>query len=245
MANEIDAGLYDTLNYLAGTMDKEVKSGGREAIATNVKADRSKGRKVRYARIPDLDACPFCDMLASRGFVYHSDASAGGGASHGTEFDRYHPFCNCQIAVSFDVVLEEYWAGFTTKVTRGYAKEAEVSTAGRSTGELREVDIDELYEQYRQQAKSFKSPPSKLKPKVSRKPSADKNSTWWQSLNLVNNEQQMIDFLYGAGDEFEFAHDVSNTELRRRITTALRWANEHRRKDLIDVIREVESEIRD
>lgn len=44
---------------------------------------------VRYARIPTgLETCTFCFMLASRGFVYHSEAKARG--AHGV-----HQHCDC------------------------------------------------------------------------------------------------------------------------------------------------------
>lgn len=46
---------------------------------------------VRYARVPSgFETCPFCFMLASRGFVYHSEATAKG--LHG-----YHDHCDCCI----------------------------------------------------------------------------------------------------------------------------------------------------
>ena len=44
---------------------------------------------VRYARVPTgFETCGFCFMLAGRGFVYHSEASAIG--SHG-----FHSHCDC------------------------------------------------------------------------------------------------------------------------------------------------------
>ena len=47
--------------------------------------------EVRFARVPSgLETCSFCFMLASRGFVYWSEASARG--EHG-----YHPHCTCTI----------------------------------------------------------------------------------------------------------------------------------------------------
>lgn len=54
--------------------------------------------KVRFARVPTgHETCGFCYMLASRGFVYHSEALAGGGAVG----NHYHQHCDCVIVPSF------------------------------------------------------------------------------------------------------------------------------------------------
>lgn len=135
--------------YLAGKVDEYVKFAARDTIKRNAKRDRN----ARFARIPDGEACDFCRMLGSRGFVYHSEKTAGGD-SHGTEKDPYHPFCNCQIAVCFDPFIEEYYKGWT-KVTRGYG-DGEVVVTGRDGSDvLREADIDELYEEYRAMLQDF------------------------------------------------------------------------------------------
>lgn len=58
---------------------------------------------LRYARVPGGKSCAFCLMLASRGFVYHSRASAGGGGEH------YHAHCCCRIvAGKKDTDIEGY-----------------------------------------------------------------------------------------------------------------------------------------
>ena len=52
--------------------------------------------KPRYARVPTgAETCPFCIMLASRGFVYHSRRSAGA-------LDHWHANCDCRIVCSWD-----------------------------------------------------------------------------------------------------------------------------------------------
>ncbi len=48
----------------------------------------------RYARVPSGPTCTFCIMLASRGYVYWSDESAG-------KFNGYHRDDNCQIVSSW------------------------------------------------------------------------------------------------------------------------------------------------
>lgn len=50
--------------------------------------------KPRYARVPQGATCEFCIMLASRGFVYWSEESAG-------KFNGYHRDDNCQIVSSW------------------------------------------------------------------------------------------------------------------------------------------------
>lgn len=123
-----------TAAYLAGKVDEYVKQQARDTIVQNTEADEN----ARYARIPDGNACDFCKMLGSRGFVYHSEELAGG------KGNKYHPYCNCQIAVSFDPFMVEYWQGMV-KVRRGYDSEA--------SG----IDIDALYEEYIKAGKRYTS----------------------------------------------------------------------------------------
>lgn len=52
--------------------------------------------KPRFARVPGGgETCKFCLMLASRGFVYHTEKAA-------SSFDHYHDNCDCQIVSSWD-----------------------------------------------------------------------------------------------------------------------------------------------
>lgn len=133
-----------TVSYLAGVVDKLVKDQGRDTIKRNAKNDPH----ARYARIPNGNACDFCKMLGSRGFVYHSEATAG-------DDREYHKKCNCQIAVSFDPFIERYWVG-NVHVSRGYADDAELVVPGRDGSHvLRDVDIDELFAQYKSAGNSF------------------------------------------------------------------------------------------
>lgn len=59
------------------------------------------GRRVRFARIPRgskhyPNGCPFCQMLASRGFVYRSELTAGD-----LDPDHYHSDCQCMVVPSW------------------------------------------------------------------------------------------------------------------------------------------------
>ncbi len=77
--------------HVAGTMGRAVRNHARATMRSNT--DRYGGR---YARVPTGDkTCAFCLMLASRGFVYRSEDSAG-------EFDQYHDGCDCVVVASFD-----------------------------------------------------------------------------------------------------------------------------------------------
>lgn len=52
--------------------------------------------KPRFARVPSGgDTCKFCLMLASRGFVYHTEKAA-------SSFDHYHDGCDCKVVCSWD-----------------------------------------------------------------------------------------------------------------------------------------------
>lgn len=147
-----------TAAYLQGRIDEYVKFSARDTIMRNVRNDRH----ARYARVPDGGACDFCKMLGSRGFVYHSEDKAGGDSFHGTSMDSYHPFCNCQIAVCFDPYVDEYKRNGVT-VRRGYG-DGEVTVPGRDgSDELRNVDIDELFEQYKSMTANFGSGSSKYR----------------------------------------------------------------------------------
>ena len=120
-----------TIAYLMGKIDEYVKQAGRDTVTANVE----KSPVARYARVPDGNACEFCNMLGSRGFVYRSKERAGGSAGHGSKFDTYHPYCNCQIAVSYDAYIDKYVTvsdrGSLTTVTRGYSLDGRVVSTGR------------------------------------------------------------------------------------------------------------------
>ena len=58
---------------------------------------RSAGRdpaRARWARIPQGVTCAFCLVMASRGAVYLTEQSAGGGP--GEDMFKYHNWCDCQ-----------------------------------------------------------------------------------------------------------------------------------------------------
>lgn len=73
--------------------DYEVKRAAGECVYRNGQRDPL---EVRYARVPTGgETCSFCIMLASRGFVYRSEETAGKGG-------HYHPNCDCRIVPGFE-----------------------------------------------------------------------------------------------------------------------------------------------
>ena len=92
-------GSEAALSALQSRVGYEVK---RASGSTVYECGRSDPRKPRFARIPRrsksyANGCPFCQMLASRGFVYLSELSAGG-----TDPNHYHDDCRCQVVPSWE-----------------------------------------------------------------------------------------------------------------------------------------------
>lgn len=66
---------------------------GRRTVQRNVARDARNG--ARYARVPSgTKTCAWCAMLASRGFVYASEDTAG-------KRNKYHADCDCMIVPSW------------------------------------------------------------------------------------------------------------------------------------------------
>lgn len=77
------------LSLLAGSAQRLVQQGGRHTLRRNTVQDPS---GPRWARAPGgSKPCAWCRMLASRGAVYLSRKSAGGGVDN-----DWHDECNCQ-----------------------------------------------------------------------------------------------------------------------------------------------------
>ena len=105
----------------SGTVDAAGVDAGREAIRGAIKNDRL---VLAVARGTGPDPCAFCAMLASRGFVYKSDATAG--VSENDVVKKYHIHCHCYPIYRFVreselPPLNQYFADMWPKVTAGYA----------------------------------------------------------------------------------------------------------------------------
>ena len=102
-------------------IDYETKRAAGTSMIENGKRDPL---KPRYARVPTgSETCAFCIMLASRGFVYHTEGTAGA-------VDHYHANCDCRIVCGWDT--------YASGVSRRRASGVEVEG----------YDMDALYDQY-------------------------------------------------------------------------------------------------
>lgn len=76
---DLDAAMSRTV----AEVQLEVANGARETVDQNIETDRG---YPRFARHASANACAFCRLMAIRGSVYRSAASAGG---------KYHSHCHC------------------------------------------------------------------------------------------------------------------------------------------------------
>lgn len=92
--------LPDFLEAACDRLDYEAK---RAAGSTQFVNGSRDPRHPMFARVPTgPETCPFCVMLASRGFDYYSEAAAG-------KLDHYHPHCDCRVVPRFgDETYEGY-----------------------------------------------------------------------------------------------------------------------------------------
>lgn len=73
-------------------IDYEMKRSANMSVVENGRRDP---KRVRYARVPTgAETCDFCLMLASRGFVYQSEGTAGAGHTHYA--------CDCRCVPGWD-----------------------------------------------------------------------------------------------------------------------------------------------
>ena len=96
-------------------IDYEMKRSANMSVVENGRRDP---KRVRYARVPTgAETCDFCLMLASRGFVYQSEGTAGAGHTHYA--------CDCRCVPGWDgMEVEGYdpdaiydrWQGRITEI---------------------------------------------------------------------------------------------------------------------------------
>ena len=130
-------------------IDYEMKRSAGESMFANGRRDP---RKPKFARVPTGDeTCDFCLMLASRGFVYSSEATAGA-----IKLDHYHSGCNCRVVCQWeDGGVEDY----DTKAIYGRWQSA-VDALARERAEKRgttvEEERDKIFRGYANSAKHAK-----------------------------------------------------------------------------------------
>ncbi len=101
----------DSMKSELGRLAKnQVARRANDTVMDNVKRDRKSG--VRFARVPmGNHTCAFCTMLASRGFIYWSEETAGA-------FAHWHADCRCKVVPGVPEI-RDYWKN-GVHVTRGF-----------------------------------------------------------------------------------------------------------------------------
>lgn len=84
------SGESKAVNAVTGMIGRQVKSYAHQTMIDNARRD-----DVRFARVPVGKTCSFCLMLASRGYEYYNEESAGKGS-----LNAFHDRCDCQIVAS-------------------------------------------------------------------------------------------------------------------------------------------------
>lgn len=96
----VDGQQSKTLDKLEAVVDRHVHQQSRETLIASIEADT---KNVRYARMMrGRETCGWCRMLASRGFVYRSEDSAGGNHAWG------HDRCQCEVVPDFSLTSGEH-----------------------------------------------------------------------------------------------------------------------------------------
>lgn len=83
------------LSLVGGGLQRIIANLHRDTIADNAKRDPA---GPRFARLASPDSCAFCRLLATRGPVYYSEATAlsvGGKRRQRPLGSRYHDWCDC------------------------------------------------------------------------------------------------------------------------------------------------------
>lgn len=91
-----DGNPGQAVSTLGVVTDELVKQFGRDTV---IGSAAKNGR--RYARVPQSDTCTWCLMLASRGFVYRSERSAG-------KMHKFHGDCDCDVVPDDGEIPEGY-----------------------------------------------------------------------------------------------------------------------------------------
>ncbi|OUN47322.1 hypothetical protein B5G20_04980 [Collinsella sp. An7] len=143
-------GRVETFNdQVLQRIDYEMKRSAGESMFANGRRDP---RKPKFARVPTGDeTCDFCLMLASRGFVYSSEATAGA-----VKLDHYHSGCNCRVVCQWgDGGVE----GYDTKAINDRWQDAVDALAAERAerrGTTADEERDKIFRGYANSAKHAK-----------------------------------------------------------------------------------------
>ena len=130
-------------------IDYEMKRSAGESMFANGRRDP---RRPKFARVPTgAETCDFCLMLASRGFAYSSEATAGA-----VEPDHYHSGCDCRVICQWDDGGVE---GYDAKAIYDRWQDAIDALAeerAEKRGTTVEEERDKIFRGYAKSAKSAK-----------------------------------------------------------------------------------------
>lgn len=125
------SAIADAKARVAAASEKLVLDVGRDTVIGNVQRDRqAKG----WARIPELGACHFCALLATRGAVYRTEKSAS---------FKSHDNCRCHVEPVFSAYEPtaqiRKWQSLYNSVAAPLTDSADKRRAFRQAFEGREV----------------------------------------------------------------------------------------------------------
>lgn len=134
------------VDMLAGGVSRLVKMAGTDTTLKNAHRDR-KGRHkhtgAKVAWVPSGDTCPYCLMLASKGWQKQTVWGANNHSEH------IHGNCDCTYMVRFDDDLE--YEGYDPKVYEKMYKDAEGSTEEEKLNSMRRENYAENREKILEQ----------------------------------------------------------------------------------------------
>jgi hypothetical protein len=93
----IEQRLADAETKVIGAAQKAVADVARDTVHQAVAKDK---RAIGWARVTDADPCYFCALMAIRGAVYKTRASAGRRANRNFEGEglyKFHDHCSCTV----------------------------------------------------------------------------------------------------------------------------------------------------
>lgn len=127
VSNSINTSNDVPVRELWGFVHKNLRSGGRDMI---VRASERHGK--RFARVPRGKTCAWCTMIASQGFVYYSQETAG-------RMTKFHDHCDCDIIPESQADLVKAM-GFDFDEARKQYQAAEKARRADPDGKKREAD---------------------------------------------------------------------------------------------------------
>ena len=143
-------GRVETFNeQVLQRIDYEMKRSAGESMFANGRRDP---RRPKFARVPTgAETCDFCLMLASRGFVYTSEATAGA-----IKLDHYHSGDDCRVICQWEDGGVE---GYDTQAIYDRwqdAIDAKAAERAERRGTTVEEERDKIFRGYANSAKHAK-----------------------------------------------------------------------------------------